>query len=67
MKNIILKKDFETLAEFSGICKAIKEKFKDDNFSVKTSTEKELINVILKLPTWKASVSNEIATSILNQ
>lgn len=66
MKNLILKKDFETLAEFSGICKAIKEKFKDDNFSVKISTEKELI-VILKLPTWKASVSNEIATSILNQ
>ena len=34
-KNLNLKKGSESLAEFSGICKAIKEKFKYDHFSFK--------------------------------
>ena len=40
------------------MCKAIKEKFKDDQFSFNPFTEKEVINFISKLPTNKPSVSN---------
>ena len=62
-----MKKDPETLAEFSGICKAIKEKFKYDHFSFKPFTENEVTNVILKLPKNKASLSNDISKPILKQ
>ena len=39
IENLHLKKDVETLDEFSGINKIIKEKFKDHQFSFKPFTE----------------------------
>ena len=38
------------------MCKAIKEKLKDDQFSLNPFTEKEVINFISKLSTNKPSV-----------
>ena len=57
----------KTLAEFSRRCKAIKEKFKYDHFSFKPFTENQVINVILKLPKNKASMSNDNPITILKQ
>ena len=57
----------KTLAEFSRRCKAIKEKFKYDHFSFKPFTENQVINVILKLPTNKVSMSNDNPITILKQ
>ena len=49
------------------MCKAIKEKLKDDQFSLNTFTEKEVINFISKLPTNKPSVLEETLVFIRKQ
>lgn len=66
-KNLNLKGDPETFAEFRRTCKAIKEKFKIDNFSFRPFTENEFTNVTPNLPTNKAGISNDIPIYILKQ
>ena len=60
-----MKGDPETLAEFSGTCKTIKEKLKINGFSFRPVTESEVTSVILNLPTNKGRVSNDIRISRL--
>ena len=67
IKNLNFKKDPGTLPEFSRRCKAIKKKFKYDQFSFKPFTENQVINAILKLPTNKASVFTDNPITILKQ
>ena len=55
------------MAGFGEICEAIKEKFKDDYFPFEPFTEEEVTNVILELPTNKASLSDDIPISISKQ
>ena len=62
-----MKGDPETLAEFSGTCKTIKEKLKINGFSFRPVTESEVTSVILNLPTNKGRVSNDIRISRLKQ
>ena len=49
------------------MCKAIKEKLKDDQFSLNPFTEKEVINFISKLPTNKPSVPKDTLVFIPKQ
>ena len=62
-----MKKEPKALADFGEICEAIKEKFKNDYFPFEPFTEKEVTNVILELPTNKASLSDDIPISISKQ
>lgn len=66
-KNLNLKGDPETFAEFRRTFKAIKEKFKIDNFSFRPFTGNEFTNVTPNLPTNKAGISNDIPIYILKQ
>ena len=62
-----MKKEPKALADFGEICGAIKEKFKNDYFPFEPFTEKEVTNVILELPTNKASLSDGIPIAISKQ
>ena len=51
--NLNLKKKPVTSAKFRKKCKTIKEKFRDDHFSFKPFTVKEITKTILQLSTYK--------------